>query len=464
MKPTQRTPLPAKPSRFGVYSATLALSLSVAWPAWAAAPFTVNGNGTVSDATTSLVWDQCIVGRTGSDCATDTASPRLYDWPAALAAAVLANAASYKGFTDWRVPNVNELESITKLDTYTSGQPAIDTTAFPNTPITGDSGSGGATWTSTTFAPDPSGAWIVAFGAGYPDAYYKTESVYVRLVRSGQSLAPFDLLGAPPDTTPPVTTGPTVSSGPTATTAGVSVTIDEAGTGYWLLVPSAAPAPTPAQVVAGVNYGAVTVVASGNLPMTAADPAGISLTGLTAGTAYKLYFVAKDTANNLQAAVGSAAVTTIAVADSTPPVTTAGPTLVSGTATAASISVTINEAGTGYWLLVPSAAPAPTPAQVVAGVNYGAVIVVALGNLPMSAATPAGINLTGLTAGTAYKLYFVASDTTGNTQAAVSGALDIPSLAMVAPTSIPTLSEWGAILLSGLLGLMGLARVRRQNG
>ncbi|MBK9443647.1 MAG: DUF1566 domain-containing protein [Comamonadaceae bacterium] len=90
--------------------------------------FTVNGNGTVSDATTSLVWDQCIVGRTGIDCLTDTAAPRLYTWPEALAAAVAANSTSYKGFTDWRVPNKNELESIVKIDT---SMPSIDMSAFP---------------------------------------------------------------------------------------------------------------------------------------------------------------------------------------------------------------------------------------------------------------------------------------------------------------------------------------------
>ena len=38
----------------------------------------------------------------------------------------------------------------------------------------------------------------------------------------------------------------------------------------------------------------------------------------------------------------------------------------------------------------------------------------------------------------------------------------VPALGSDA-TSIPTLSEWGAILLSALLGLLGLARVRRQN-
>lgn len=105
----------------------LLLLLALSPPAWAG--LTVNGNGTVLDTTTSLVWDQCPYGKSGATCATGTA---FYGtWAGALDAAVAANTASYKGFTDWRVPNKNELESIVKID---SSSPAIDTTAFPGTP------------------------------------------------------------------------------------------------------------------------------------------------------------------------------------------------------------------------------------------------------------------------------------------------------------------------------------------
>ncbi|MBK9443626.1 MAG: DUF1566 domain-containing protein [Comamonadaceae bacterium] len=303
MKPPLSTLFNATRYRRGVYSATLALSLSVAWPAWGGIPFTDNGNGTVTDASTSLVWDQCPYGLTGAAC--DTGTVFFGDWPTALTKAVEANAASYKGFTDWRVPNKNELMSIVKLDTYTIGQPSIDTSAFPGTPRD-------RFWTSTTYASFPSKAWVFSFDDTITGAYSKTNSYYVRLVRSGQSLASFDLL------IPPVTTaGPTVSSGPTQSTADVSVTIDVAGTGYWLLVPSAAAAPTPVQVVTGADYGAVTVVGAGNSAMSAATPATFSLSGMTASTAYTLYFVAKNTANNLQAAVSSVAVTTTALVGQT---------------------------------------------------------------------------------------------------------------------------------------------------
>lgn len=109
--------------------------------------------------------------------------------------------------------------------------PAIDSNAFPNASITDDDCSQGGTWSSTTHAFVPGEAWffLLEEGSAYADA--KTYSFFVRLVRSGQSLASFDLLGVPPDTTPPVTADPTLSSGPTQTTAGISVTTNEAGTG-----------------------------------------------------------------------------------------------------------------------------------------------------------------------------------------------------------------------------------------
>lgn len=185
-----------------IFTTTWVLSASLAFPAWAAAPFTVNGNGTVSDSSTGLVWDQCPYGLSGSTCTTvTTGTTLLATWPQALAAAVAANASGYKGFTDWRVPNVAELESIAKIDSYTPGVPAIDTGAFPGTPVS-------RFWTSTTYAPLPSDAWVVNFGNGNTLADRKTESVYVRLVRSGQSLASFDSLSPPSNG---VTSIPTLS-------------------------------------------------------------------------------------------------------------------------------------------------------------------------------------------------------------------------------------------------------------
>ena len=57
--------------------------------------------------------------------------------------------------------------------------PTIDANYFPGTVSDWY-------WTSETWAPGPSFAWIVVFGYGDTDAVYKTNSRYVRLVRSGQ--------------------------------------------------------------------------------------------------------------------------------------------------------------------------------------------------------------------------------------------------------------------------------------
>ena len=103
---------------------------------------------------------------------------------------------------------------------------------------------------------------------------------------------------------------------------------------------------------------------------------------------------------------------TVAAGDSTAPATTAAPS-VSGTSdSATTLSAAINEAGTGYYLVQAAAAAAPTAAAVIAA-NHG---------FAMTANTAASVNITGLTASTAYKIYFVAKDTANNVQAAVQSA------------------------------------------
>lgn len=96
-----------------------------------------------------------------------------------------------------------------------------------------------------------------------------------------------------PDLTAPITTAAPQVSGTTATATTLSVTISENGTGYYLVQP------TVAAVEAGTSFA-----------MTANVAATPAIGGLTASTAYKIYFVAKDAANNVQAAVQSVNVTT----------------------------------------------------------------------------------------------------------------------------------------------------------
>lgn len=85
------------------------------------------------------------------------------------------NAAGWCGYTDWRMPNREELRSIVD---YSRTNPAIDTNYFPNTQF--------SYWSGSPNAYDSSSAWNVNFGFGYDGSNYRYNNLHVRLVRGGQ--------------------------------------------------------------------------------------------------------------------------------------------------------------------------------------------------------------------------------------------------------------------------------------
>jgi hypothetical protein len=148
-------------------------------------------DGTVTDSVTGLIWDRCSSGQTlntTSDPATCFGTASTHTWQAALGVAVTANTLSYKGHTDWRLPNRKELESLVEIQ---ASYPAIDTTAFPDTPSN-------SYWSSTPYTPNPAGAWYVYFSGGDTNAGGRSNGGHVRLVRGGQSFDSFDVLSPPP--------------------------------------------------------------------------------------------------------------------------------------------------------------------------------------------------------------------------------------------------------------------------
>ncbi|PSR55938.1 hypothetical protein AHMF7605_21745 [Adhaeribacter arboris] len=80
------------------------------------------------------------------------------------------------------------------------------------------------------------------------------------------------------------------------------------------------------------------------------------------------------------------------------------------TSTSAVFNATSSVAATGYWMVVPRNAAAPTAAQIKEGANYGATVVAARGSSAMQANVETTFNLTGLQAGTNYDFYFVTQD------------------------------------------------------
>ncbi len=104
--------------------------------------FVSNGDGTVTDNATGLQWTQADSGKG-------------MNWEAALAWAQTKNTEKYLGYSDWRLPNAKELQSIVdyKRSPDTTNSAAIDP-AFSVTSITNEAGKIDYPfyWTSTTHA------------------------------------------------------------------------------------------------------------------------------------------------------------------------------------------------------------------------------------------------------------------------------------------------------------------------
>lgn len=142
------------------------------------------GERVVSDALTGLEWKQCPEGLSGTSCA--DGSLATLDWPAALAAAASASAASFAGHGDWRLPNIIELASIRDYAPADFSLAPAMAPAFAGTTAVENY------WSSTN-DPFPSSAMTaLAYryaGGGFAHgSLFKTQSLAVRLVRGGNFL------------------------------------------------------------------------------------------------------------------------------------------------------------------------------------------------------------------------------------------------------------------------------------
>jgi len=184
--------------------------------------FQDNGDGTLTDAVTGLVWEkksmdgsmhdvnQCfsLLGRCASfntmSCRTDadclTSFPQcqtgdcqvgfpygmtIFQWVAQL------NSTTFAGHTDWRVPTVAELETIVDytVDADLGAPvvpPAFDSSCAASCTVTTCSCTArSAYWSSTELANDPTQAWFVDFGDGHVVFDDQLEMEFVRGVRTG---------------------------------------------------------------------------------------------------------------------------------------------------------------------------------------------------------------------------------------------------------------------------------------
>ena len=125
--------------------------------------YTLYSGGVVVDNRTGLMW-----------ASTGSANGTAIFWTNALAS---CEGSTFGGYSNWRLPNVKELQSIVD---YAVSTPPIDAIAFPSTQL-------GCYWTSTSYSS--TNAQTVRFDlSGDGDIQYSakaTVSCYVRCVRGG---------------------------------------------------------------------------------------------------------------------------------------------------------------------------------------------------------------------------------------------------------------------------------------
>jgi hypothetical protein len=142
------------------------LEKGVAWPN---PRFTDNANGTVTDNLTGLMWTKNAFLPGGT-----------LSWSNAInyCTGMNADAGTY-GYTDWRLPNVLELQSLMDYERFNPASLPL------GHPFTGVSPNFPLYWTASTFAPSTGNAWLVSLASGMLMANAKMNDCCVWPVRGG---------------------------------------------------------------------------------------------------------------------------------------------------------------------------------------------------------------------------------------------------------------------------------------
>ena len=143
------------------------------------ARFTDNGDGTVTDTRTQVMWMRCSMGQnwTGSMC---DGAPSAMPWQAAQDAATAMNRrGGYAKHDDWRVPRIAQLANIAEVQ---CADPRTNLTIFPGTPAS-------AFWTASNRPGkgNEDQAFVLSFGPEGTGGDAKTEPHFVRLMRTSQT-------------------------------------------------------------------------------------------------------------------------------------------------------------------------------------------------------------------------------------------------------------------------------------
>ena len=219
---------------------------------WTALRFSGNGNGTISDNLTGLIWPQ------NANPAMDAQIARSSDgsvlWPDALGFITSINSTEYLGFSDWRLPNRNELLSLVNY---------AETTPGVHLNKAGASDIQEKYWSSGTSAASSSNAWNVNMSGKVVEQnkYDLRFGSYVWPVRGGIETLPVSVQA---DVMQTKTLAKTVAA--TAVTLSVTTTTLPTGT-------------------IGATYSQTLAATGGTTPYTWTRKSGTLPAGLTISTA-----------------------------------------------------------------------------------------------------------------------------------------------------------------------------------
>jgi len=143
-----------------------------------------NGDGTITDVNTALIWEKLSLDGSIHDAG------NVYVWDDAFSIHVATlNSTGFAGHNDWRLPNVKELETIVDFqEVHPALSPAFNNNCSPGCGVTMCScfASGGY-WSSTSYvlANNQNYSWYVSFIDGNVHVWPKNMTNWVRAVRSG---------------------------------------------------------------------------------------------------------------------------------------------------------------------------------------------------------------------------------------------------------------------------------------
>ncbi|MCC6274398.1 MAG: DUF1566 domain-containing protein, partial [Leptospiraceae bacterium] len=129
--------------------------------------YTDNGDGTVKDNATGLIWQKCNYGKNNDSTCSGTSTSS--NWLTAVSNCAGLGLAG----RSWRLPNIQELKTL--VDHTKASGSKINTTVFP-------AASSANNWSSTSLIGAPSGAWAVLFGTAISNGSTKGTTYHHRCV------------------------------------------------------------------------------------------------------------------------------------------------------------------------------------------------------------------------------------------------------------------------------------------